>query len=344
MAASLTSPLDPRRIEAEIARVRERESSPFGGGVKANLFNLVVVSLPGGRPNEALDALVGRRPARIIRLASAEAGPAIPAEASVSGRCFPGTHDRGVCLEEIDIAAAGDPLGSGAGAWAPLVARDIPTFLWIARSWTPGGNLCPRRLQPVPGLDAVAHADKLIVDTSPADDPAEVLAALHRLREATRDRLAIADLAWSRTLPLRAQAARTFDPPDARDALDELTAVRLEGVTRSEALLFFLWLASRLGWQAFTGRGGPSFADAAGRTVLTIHEHPAPLTRGARLSFTASGRSVGEDPRPWRIAPDGELLLAEVDSLKQDALLEDAICLADRSFPSLGTGARGRGP
>jgi glucose-6-phosphate dehydrogenase assembly protein OpcA len=290
----------------------------------------VVAIFPGARPDEELEVLLGRRPARIIRLAVDPR--AAPASAAVSGRCSPGTLERGVCLEEIDLAAAGDPLGSGAGAWTPLVARDIPTFLWIAGPWTPGPDL---------PLEAAAHADKLIVDSSAAGDPVAVLAALHRLRRATRGRLAVADLAWSRTLPLRVQAARAFDPPGARDALDELAEVRLEGATRSEALLFFLWLAARLDWQASAARGGPSFRDAAGWPVAAVHEAPAALAQGARLSFAARAGScievactvngcaaIGDDRGPWRIAPEGELLLAEVDTLKQDALLDDALGIA----------------
>jgi hypothetical protein len=383
MAAPLIPGLDPRRIEAEIARVRERESTSYGGGVKANLFNLVAVCLPGGRPEEALEVLLGRRPARIIRVDTESTGPA---GAAVSGRCSPGTLDRGVCLEEIDLAAAGDPLGGGAGAWTPLLARDIPTFLWIAGPWAPG---------PDRALEAVAHADKLIVDSSSTADPMAALAALHRLRQAARGRLAVADLAWSRTLPLRVPAARAVEPPDARAALAELAAVRLEGAERAEALLFFLWLAARLGWQAAAAPGGASFRDAAGRPVAAAHEAPAPLARGVRLSFTARGGSgievactgngrpdappgvrptsavpgatalarlwrakasahgfgcaaIGDDRGPWRIAHDGELLLAEVDALKQDALLEDALAvaagLADASAAARRAGAGDRGP
>jgi hypothetical protein len=347
MAAPVTPSLDPQRIEEEIARVRERETTGFGGGVKANLFNLVVACLAGGRPDDVLETLLGRRPARIIRLT---AGPEGSVGAVVSGRCSPGTLDHGVCLEEIDIAAGGDPLGVGAGAWTPLLERDIPTFLWIAGTWTP-------RTLP---FDAAAQADKLIVDSSLADDPPASLAALRRLREAARGHLAVADLAWSRALPLRVQTARAFDPPEARDSLDELTAVRLEGATRAEAQLFFLWLACRLGWQPFDGRDGPSFADPTGKAVSLVHEHPAPLASGARLSFAARGAaievacsgndrpdrhprrrptsavhgygcaSIGEDRGPWRIAPDGELLLAEVDSLKQDMLLDDVLGMAGR--------------
>jgi hypothetical protein len=350
----VTPSLDPRRVEAEIARMRERETTGFGGGVKANLFNLVVVCRTGGRWEEALEALLGRRPARIIRLVE---GPDGPAGAVVSGRCSAGTLDRGVCLEEIDVAAGGDPLGVGTGVWTPLLARDIPTFLWVAGPWKAG--TLPR--------DAAAHADKLIVDSSLADDPPAAFAAIRRSREAARGHLAVADLAWSRALPLRVQAARAFDPPDARDALDELTAVRLEGATRPEAQLFFHWLAGRLGWRPIEGRDIPSFADSSGRAISLVHENPAPLARGARLSFATRGSaievacsandrpdrhpgrqptsavegygcaSIGEDRGPWRIAPDGELLLAEVDTLKQDTLLDEALGMAGRS-------SRGRTP
>jgi hypothetical protein len=340
MAAPLNAPLDPRRIEAEIAGMRERESTSFGGGVKANLFNLVVVSLPGACPDGALEALLGRRPARIIRLAEASG----PAEASVSGRCFPGTLGRGVCLEEIDISAREDPLGGGAGSWTPLLDRDIPTFLWIAGPWTPAAD------RP---LEAAAHADKLIVDSSVNDDPMAVHLALHRLREAARGRTAVADLAWSRTLPLRVAAARCFDPPAARDALDELTTVRLEGATRAEAQLFFLWLAARLGWRC-RADGGLSFAHAAGRAISTVHDHPAPLAQGIRVSFAARGAvieaacsangcaSIGDERGPWRVVADGELLLAEVDTLKQDLLLADALGIAAAACRlAEGAGARG---
>jgi len=326
MAPPVNAPLDLGGIEAEIARVRERESSPFGGGAKANLFNLVIVSLAGARTDDAQEALLGRRPARIIRLAVGEPGPG---EASVSGSCSPDALERGVCLEEIELPARGDPLASGAGVWTPLLDRDIPTLLWIAGPWKP---------EPRP---AFAYADKLIVDSSPVDEPLPMLAALHELRLSMRGRLTVADLAWSRLRPLRVHAARAFDPPEARDALAGLAEVRLEGGTTSEALLFFLWLAARLGWQASAERGSPSFRDAAGIPLATVHDAPAPLARGARLSFasragtrlgitcSASGcASIGDERSPWRIVSDAELLLEEVDSLTQDALLAEALAVA----------------
>jgi glucose-6-phosphate dehydrogenase assembly protein OpcA len=344
VAAPVSIPLDPRRIEAEIARVRERESTGFGGGAKANLFNLVVAtpgSAAGPMVDTALGALLGRRPARIIRLA-ASGDAAAGAAAVVSGRCSPGTLDRGVCLEEIEVSAGRDPLGGGAGAWAPLLARDIPTFLWLAGPWTPAD---------LP-LEACAHADKLIVDGSLAGEPAAGLAALHRLREAARGRFAVADLAWSRTLALRVQAVRAFDAPAARENLGRITAVGLVGGTAAEALLFFLWLATRLGWRPLTGeRGGVArFADPAGGEVAVRHEHPAPLARGVRLSFVVGGTAgvdvacsedgcadIGDDRGPWRVTDDGELLLAEVDTPRQDDLLAGVLAMAGAAGQMPGT-------
>jgi glucose-6-phosphate dehydrogenase assembly protein OpcA len=233
-------------------------------------------------------------------------------------------------------------LGGGAGSWAPLLARDIPTFLWIAGPWTPAD---------LPN-EACAHADKLIVDGSLAGDPSAVLAALHRLREATRARLAVADLAWSRTLALRVQAARAFDAPAARESLERIAAVDLAGGTPAEALLFFLWLATRLGWRPVDGERGEAhrFTDPAGRVVTVRHERPALLARGVRLSFAVRGAAgvdvacsgdgcaaIGEDRGPWRVTDDGELLLAEVDTPRQDALLAGVLAMAGGAGPESGT-------
>ncbi len=345
MAAPVSNPLDPRRIEAEIARVRERESTGFGGGAKANLFNLVVAvpaGATGGMADEVLETLLGRRPARIIRLAASTDAAAGASAATVSGRCAPGTLDRGVCLEQIEVSVGRDPLGEGAAAWVPLLARDIPTFLWIAGPWTPAD--LPR--------EAGVHADKLIVDGSLAGDPPTGLAALHRLREATRGRLAVADLAWSRTLALRVQAARAFDAPAARESLGRIAAIDLTGGTPAEALLFFLWLATRLGWRPIAAeRGGARrFADPGGGEVAARHERPAPLARGVRLSFALRGAAgvdvactedgcaaIGEDRGPWRVADDGELLLAELDMPRQDALLAGVLAIGTPDGPPPGT-------
>ncbi len=73
-AANLTA-LDPRAIEEEIVRIRERESNPYSSGVKTNIFTLLIFrsadpDAPGASDHveAALQFLLGKRPARIITI------------------------------------------------------------------------------------------------------------------------------------------------------------------------------------------------------------------------------------------------------------------------------------
>ncbi|MCX7040844.1 MAG: hypothetical protein NT005_17130, partial [Spirochaetes bacterium] len=109
-----------------------------------------------------------------------------------------------------------------------------------------------------------------------------------------------------------------------RARLGEIREVSVAGLPPAEGALFFLWLASRLGWAP--GQG--------------------PTLREAATEVKGASGAAGIAPAPWAAAElhfrhgeplvlgakpvnDGEILLAEVDSLHQDALLEDALALAD---------------
>ena len=50
--APVSTVLDPRSIEREIARIRERESNPYSSGVKTNLFTLVIFREQRGREKD----------------------------------------------------------------------------------------------------------------------------------------------------------------------------------------------------------------------------------------------------------------------------------------------------
>jgi hypothetical protein len=335
MAPALTPPLDPGRIEAEIARIRERESGAWSAGTKATLFNLIVARAApkpdssADHVEEALGFLLGKRPARIISISTGATGPV---EAVVSARCHPDQRGRGVCFEEVHIAGS---LGADPGVWVPLLIRDIPTFLW----WT----------APFAAVTAAAeHADKLIVDCGPQGPEAlAALAGLAELRERARRALAVGDLSWGRSRVLRVQAARMFDPPEGRELLGDIAGVELTGGTAAEALLFFLWLGERLRWlpAGLETTGMPRFREPKDRwQLLLAHREAGPLAIGARLRFVFRGGAPleltcsrggcllrGAERGAWRIPGDGELLLAEVDSLEQDPLLaatlESAACV-----------------
>lgn len=332
----MSGDLDPRSIEREIARIREKESNPFAAGAKTNLFTLVRIRDKAGGtgdPSEAaLQFLLGKRPARIITI---ERTAAARTEASVSGRCFPDRRNRGVCFEEVRIDSGDDELGLDPGAWTPLLVRDLPVYLW----WLPG-LAAGAGAVPAPIRGAAELIDKLIVDTSPAGEAAGAeLGALARLRAATGGVFEISDFSWRRGRVLRELSARAFDPPEMRPRLAELRGVDLGGASRAEALLFFSWLSSRLGWSPAGGDGGnPAFRDIDGNEVRPTHEGRGPLSggfmlcfrfaRGERLDISCSGSGCvcsGEERGAYRFPSEGELLLEEVDSLSRDAIFPEVL-------------------
>jgi hypothetical protein len=321
MEAAVSAALDPRVIEEEIARIREKESNPYSSGTKTNIFTLLVFRSEGadepGSPDHveaALQFLLGKRPARIITIRRAQASKT---EAWVSGRCFPDRRNKGVCFEEVRIECGDDGVGADPGAWAPLVIRDLPVFAWMpdnledaAERWTPA-------LRGSAGL-----IDKLLVDSSRNPGKASPsLDALRGLREAAADGFLVSDFSWRRGKVLREQSARAFDPAEMRPLLPRVTSVRLYGGSRMEAWLYFQWLESRLG-----------------RRVGADHAWEGPLTEGFRLTFTIDNAaevdigctrggclSRGEEKSAYRFPSDGEILLEEVDTLSRDAVWTEVL-------------------
>ena len=124
MEAAVSTMLDPRAIEAEIARIREKESNPYSSGTKTNIFTLVVFRsgkawVPGtpDHVDAALQFLLGKRPARIITIRSSGEPRT---DAWVSGRCFPDKRNRGVCFEEVYIECGNDGVGADPGRGRPF--------------------------------------------------------------------------------------------------------------------------------------------------------------------------------------------------------------------------------
>jgi len=347
----MSTTLDPRAIEREIGRIRERESNPYSSGIKTNLFNLVIFAGHGDAGAQAagpaLQDLLGRRPARIITIDRAGTGRESTngqAGAAVSGRCFPDARSRGVCFEEISIF--GEGLTEDIGAWAPLLIRDIPVYAWVL------GRPAQGSLAPV--VEAAEFIDKLIVDTSAGGSPAEALDAIRALqaaRLASRRSIVVSDFSWQRTRALRVAAARAFDPPEARGRLAEIREVSVAGLPPAEGAMFFLWLASRLGWKRVNGRpagersiGLPRFHDSRGVRITLSGagardegaRDEGARDEGARdkaAPAEAALRFLHGEPLllSARRAADGEILLTEVDNLHQDALLEDALALAEEA-------------
>jgi glucose-6-phosphate dehydrogenase assembly protein OpcA len=348
MEETVSAPLDPRVIEQEIAKMREKESSPYSAGVKTNLFTLLVfrgdghsAGDPGDPVDTAIQYLLGRRPARIITLARSSAPRT---EAWVSGRCFPDRRNRGVCFEEVRIEVGEDGVGDDPGAWAPLLIRDLPVFAWMADGLTRDDD---RRLASLAATGGLV--DKLLVDSSraPAIEGADPLAPLRRLQEKAAGAFLVSDFSWRRARILREQSARAFDPPAMRAVLPSIRGVRLYGGSAAEASLFFAWLRVRLG-QAGMSRDAASAPNAYPRLMTAgldaEHAYAGPLAEGFRLTFFIEGGqdidigctrggclSRGEEKGAYRFPSDGEILLDEVDSLLRDSVFLESLAHAGQS-------------
>ncbi len=224
----MSAVLDPRAIEEEIARIREKESNPYSSGTKTNIFTLLIfradeapVAEPSDPVETVLQFLPGKPPARIITIRRSRGATA---EAWVSGRCFPtcgtGAAVRGGPHRERRRRSRRRP-----GAWSPLVIRDLPVFAWLPDGLSKAGPAWTPALRGAAGL-----IDKVLVDSSRGDSQAaEASDALQNLTAELADASLVSDFSWRRGRVLREQAARAFDPLEMRALLPSVRAVRLYG-------------------------------------------------------------------------------------------------------------------
>jgi glucose-6-phosphate dehydrogenase assembly protein OpcA len=338
--------LDPRSIERELARIRERESNPYSSGVKTNLFTLVIFRRKGARGESdalpsSLQYMLGRRPARIITL---DHGDVAETGVIVSGRCFPDRRNRGVCFEEVHIESGTDGRGEDPGAWAPLLIRDLPVFAWWPDGLGGDGDSWQETV-----LQSASLIDKLVVDSGEVSADEETMRGAMRsllaLQEKADGSFFISDFTWRRSRVLRELTARAFDQPENRPRLASMRSVTLDGGARADGLLFYTWLSTRLGWSPAGGAGDPALCrDRSGREIRCVHSTPGfPLAQGFRLRFTFDDSeameigctrggcvSNGAERGAYKFPSDGEILLEEVDSLTRDPIYQEVLTRAGR--------------
>jgi len=269
-------------IERQLARLRAREVVDGMPELRTSTMTHLVWAPPEWLPQAraTLAGLLERHPARTIFLVP-EPGRKAQIEATASLKDFQ-LHGlaREVLSEVIEIRLRGPASRHPASIVLPLLLSDLPAF-------------CRWRGEPAWASSSFAEivgvCDRLVVDSSEwrrLPSAYDDLAALF-------DRVAVSDIAFSRTLPWRHRLAGLWP------GIGSIERLRVEG-PRADAELVAGWLRARLGRAVALSRREASTTTAMwvdGSAVAAPDEAPSP----------------------------SELLSAELDRFGRDPVYEAAV-------------------
>jgi glucose-6-phosphate dehydrogenase assembly protein OpcA len=230
------------RIEQELANLwrQAAQRSKVNAITRACLWNLIVrvdteplfISA-----KKLIDDVSAQVPARVILMHTAANDPDAPIRAWVEAN-WRNLGDVQSGSDEVTLWAAGRRVMHLPSLVRSLLVTDALTaLLW----WGPPPAQMTREL--------LGEVDRLIVDTRKLPDERGMI-DYYTIADGQPD-LELVDCAWLGVRPLRGLTAGLFDRDPRK--LEVLTRVRIiSGVSgcQSRALLFFGWLAARLGWQA----------------------------------------------------------------------------------------------
>jgi glucose-6-phosphate dehydrogenase assembly protein OpcA len=281
----------PSQIESALRDLLKERHARSEAYVPARVLNLVVITDREwrGEIQNRLDQ-VGRYHASRTILCSVEAGrETIDAWATMEGERASKPTEISVLHEQVVLDIGPRHLRGLDTIVDPLVVTDLATVLW-----SPHGH--------DDAVDALLDlAQIVLVDSINEPDPAAAVQRAKKLAE----RAYIVDLAWLRSTPWRERVASTFDPAQWREELGRISSVTVKHRPDSciAGLLFFGWLAKRLGWEPGSMMhqdGGGLYGTAhARRQDVTLRLEPeegmsTPGLAGIAIE-TASGVSMSLD-------------------------------------------------
>ncbi len=215
-------------IESQLGRLRAREAVDGMPELRTSTMTHIVWCPPAWQAaaRATLSGLLERHPARTIFLIP-EPGRESRVSAKVEVKDFQ-VHGlaREILSEVIEIRLRGTAAAHPSSILLPLLVSDLPVF-------------CRWRGEPGWDSDAlreiVSVTDRLVVDSSEWRDLPAAYPALIALFE----RVAVSDIAFSRTLPWRRRLAELWP------AIAKIEKLRVQG-PRADAELIAGWLRSRL--------------------------------------------------------------------------------------------------
>jgi glucose-6-phosphate dehydrogenase assembly protein OpcA len=284
---------------------------------------------------------------------------------------YTGNDDPAFRFETITIVSSISELGHLASFVSPLLAAELPDFLW----W-PGGDFNRNPLFD----DLLGIVDRVTVDSAQLGNDISGVAAMRDLLDDNDSgKPVIGDFTWLRLAPWRQLIAQFFDPPDVQLCLGSIEDVTISYAESREdgssglaaALLIVGWFGSRLGWDVMDRlerrrAGGFSAplraADAHGRgheislrllpdrssharfslrrvDIVSGGEHPGTFrverTDAEDLITSSETQTVPLVSRMVYAKRPGndEMLGEELQRFGPDRVLEDALRFATRLLP-----------
>jgi glucose-6-phosphate dehydrogenase assembly protein OpcA len=281
-------------IESELGQIWQGVDGDGDAGpraVRAATFTLVVYESAGlaNQIAPSVEGLAVQNPCRVIHLRPQEEGGEKPLAARVAAYCP--VQKRGqsnlICCEYITLTGSRMALERSLGLINALLIGDLPTYLWWQAHPDPENVLLQGliHLREQGGL-------RLLVDSATFTHPEQGLLDLRQLMQMN---VPLADLNWSRLSAWQELTAAAFDPPDRRVDLPKIDQVVIdyEKGNPAQALLFFGWLASRLGWVP-QSRGVEAGDYDIHRITCHSPEGQAIQTELAGLPLTDIGSVVGD--------------------------------------------------
>lgn len=239
--------VDPTAIEKSLAELwRNNKEAGDEALTRAALWNVIAHASSTDLHTQA-SVILGRASATVPqRTIIVRANPAAEPEMTswISTNCHLIGGGKQVCSEEIAIVAGGDRIHRVPPLVNALLIPDMPVAVW----WL--GDLPNEHEEYV--LALLEPADRLIVDSSQFDSPADLL-LINRVAEKTTT--TPADLNWVRLDGWRSATAAIFDPPEMRGRLNGIRSVRVVAAISGsqlfgdtvEALLYAAWISAQLG-------------------------------------------------------------------------------------------------
>jgi len=274
---------------------------------------------------ESAPALIGQiseaHPCRTIVIEIDDTAPdTLIAEPTVF--CRPslgsGSQRTQVCCEEICITAGRDAVSRVPGAVQALLLPDLPVFLFHH-----GGVSTAD-----PIMSGLTHViDGLIVDSASVEDIPASMRGLVGLRDMPHFHADPFDLNWHRLLPWRTALAHVFDGTNERQMLKSIQSVEItHNQARAQALLFFGWLISRLGWQLISGGDSNTWLARSAQGDILLHldssEEGAPGLRSVSLTADQAPITITlSEECNCLITSDGHEMTTHLPSLTEGACI-----------------------